>query len=84
MGRREEGRLVPRLTDEELEYYGELYLQHGIAEIVTFESFLLDPEPYLQRHARSLCGAAYRPRGGWWRSLLALLGLRPLARSPHV
>jgi hypothetical protein len=71
---------VPRLTDEELEYYGRLYLEHGIAEVITFESFLLDPDRYLHRRVRS---AASRPRPGRWRSLLAVLGVRPLARSPH-
>ncbi len=83
MSRSEDGRPVLRLTDEELDYYGELYLQLGIAEVVTFQSFLLDPDAYLHRHARS-AGASAPTRTRWWRSLLALLGLRALAGSPHV
>ncbi len=83
MSRCEDGRPVLRLTDEELDYYGDLYLQHGIADVVTFQTFLLDPDTYLHRHTRSARVSVCRP-SGWWRSLLALLGFRTLARSPHA
>ncbi len=79
----DDGRPVPRLTDEELEYYGELYLHHRIGDIVTFETFVLDPDNYLHRRARSAGAMASRPNG-WWRSLLAFLGFRTLARAPHA
>jgi hypothetical protein len=81
---REDGRSGPGLTDEDLDYYGDLYVEHRLADVVIFENFLQDPEQYLLRYARSLSAASYRPRAGWWRTLLAALGLRPLARSPHA
>ncbi len=41
----------PRLSDEELEYYGDLYIQWGVREAgVEFEGFLDDPEYYLDKH----------------------------------
>lgn len=42
-----------RLSDEELEYYGDLYIRCAIRDTgVDFETFLSNPEYYLQRHAR--------------------------------
>lgn len=44
---------TPRLSDEELEYYGNLYIRCRIRGAgVDFESFLGNPEYYLQKHAR--------------------------------
>jgi hypothetical protein len=80
---REDGRSLPRLTDEDLDYYGDLYLEHRLGDLITFENFLNDPDTYLQQYARCL-SSAYRRPVGWWYTLLAVLGVRPLARSPHV
>jgi hypothetical protein len=47
------GSSLPRLSDEELEYYGDLYLYHGIRESnVDFETFVSNPEYFLQKYAR--------------------------------
>jgi hypothetical protein len=81
MTRCEDGRQLSRVTDEQLEFYGDLYLQHALSEVIDFESFLLDPERYLPRDARSV---RCRRGTGRWRSLLGLLRIRPLARSPHA
>ncbi|MFB3816265.1 MAG: hypothetical protein ACE147_01265 [Candidatus Methylomirabilales bacterium] len=81
MSRCEDGRQLSRITDEQLEFYGELYLQHALSEVIDFENFLLDPERYLPREARP---ASCRVNTGRWRSLLGLLRIRPLARSPHA
>ncbi len=55
-----DGRSSPRLSDEELEYYGDLYIQWGIRQAgVDFESFLNNPEYYLQKHAQG----RWRPGG---------------------
>jgi len=51
---------TPRLSDEELEYYGDLYIGCAIREAgVDFENFLSNPEYYLQKHARR-----YQPSDG--------------------
>ncbi len=53
MVRTHDGRSSPRVSDEELEYYGDLYIQWAIREAgVDFEGFLNNPEYYLERHAR--------------------------------
>ncbi len=83
MARCDDGCPVPRVSDEELEFYGEQYVRHGLAEVVSFESFLLDPDRYLPREGRT-AAASPRRSAGPWRSLLVLLGIRPLARSPHA
>lgn len=46
-------RQTPRLSDEELEYYGDLYVRYEIRGAgVDFESFLSNPEYCLQKHVR--------------------------------
>ena len=53
MASSQNARQTPRLSDEELEYYGNLYIRCGIRGAgVDFESFLGYPEYYLQKHAR--------------------------------
>jgi len=48
-----DGRSSSRVSDEELEYYGDLYVQWAIREAgVDFEGFLDNPEYYLETHAR--------------------------------
>ncbi len=75
MARAEDRGVARRISDEELEYYGELYLQQGLGEVVDFETFLLDPERYLQ-HRRSE-GARDSGRKG----LLGLFRTRPVPGS---
>ena len=51
MGNPQEHRPVSRLSDEELEYYGDLYLTRGVREAgVDFESYLGNPEYYLAKY----------------------------------
>ncbi len=43
----------PRLSDEELDYYGDLYVRWRIRKCgVDFETFLNNPEYYLQKYAQ--------------------------------
>jgi hypothetical protein len=70
-----------RLSDEELEYYGNLYVQFGIREAgVEFEHYLSNPEYWLDRHT----GGRWRggtERGDGRRGLAAYLRLRRQPRS---
>ncbi len=53
MGNSQESSPAPRLSDEELEYYGDLYLTRGIREAgVDFQSYLSNPEYYLAKYGR--------------------------------
>ena len=53
MGHAQNGRSSAHLSDEELEYYGDLYVRCGIRDAgVEFESFLSNPEYYLLKHAK--------------------------------
>lgn len=53
MARSQDGQSSPRLSDEELEYYGDLYLGCEIREAgVDFENFLINPEYYLRKYSR--------------------------------
>jgi len=69
-------RSTPRLSDEELEYYGDLYIRCGIREAgVDFESFLGNPEYYLQKHARWYQFGGNTDGNGRWKSLRDYLRL---------
>lgn len=83
MGNPHESWSSARLSDEELEYYGDLYIRWGIRGAgVDFESFLNNPEYYLQKHARG----RWHPDGGdggdGRKGLRRYLGLRPATRKP--
>jgi hypothetical protein len=53
MFRSQKSWLSLRLSDEELEYYGELYVRYAIRQAgVDFETFLDKPEYYLQKYAK--------------------------------
>lgn len=53
MARLQEKRSSQRLSDEELEYYAELYLGHAIRNAgVDFETFLGNPDYYLIKYPR--------------------------------
>ncbi len=77
MVRTHDGRLSPRVSDEELEYYGDLYIQWAIREAgVDFEGFLTNPEYYLDRHARG----RWRTRKEERKGLRSYLRLRQATR----
>jgi hypothetical protein len=81
MGRLQGKRSSPRLSDEELEYFGELYLSRGVREAgVAFEHFLADPEYYLAKYPERDA----RPDGNGDRrkGLRQFFRLRPAARTP--
>jgi hypothetical protein len=55
-------RSSPRLSDEELEYFGELYVRCRISEAgLPFTRYLESPEFYLQKHARDIWRGKPRP-----------------------
>lgn len=82
MERHQDDRSPDRLSDEELEYYGDLYIQCKIRESgLDFESFLGNPEYYLRKYAQG------RWRGGrddekGRKGLLRFLRFRPATRAP--
>ena len=54
MGHSQENRPERRLSDEELEYYGDLYLTRGIREAgVDFTSYLSNPEYFLAKYGKT-------------------------------
>jgi hypothetical protein len=76
MGRHPDGRLVSRLSDEELEYYGDLYGSQSIrAAGIEFEKFLSNPEYYLAKYGKPMLSRRARP-ASWWKSLKRALGVR--------
>ena len=83
MGRSQEKYSSPRLSDEELDYFGELYLHREIrAAGVEFEHFLANPEYYLAKYPERdgrRDGGENRRKG-----ILQLLGLRPATRTPST
>lgn len=68
-----------RVSDEELEYYGQLYMQQNLREVVEFETFLLDPERYLRRKPRETASPDGQPPGR--RGILGILRPRPSPNS---
>jgi hypothetical protein len=75
-------RSSPRLSDEELEYYGNLYVRCAIREAgVDFESFLNNPEYYLRKHAQGHPAAAGTDGDGRRKGLRSHLRLRQAART---
>ncbi len=72
-----------RLSDEELEYYGELYIRCAIRQAgVDFETFLDKPEYYLRKYAKG--HPAYSGKDGdtGKKGILRLLRLRQVTRTP--
>jgi hypothetical protein len=73
---------LPRLSDEELEYYGDLYVRCAMREVgVDFESFLNNPEYYLQKHAQGHPAAAGTNGDGRRKGLRSHLRLRQATRT---
>ena len=79
---RSKGSMVSaRLSDEELDYYGNLYVQHGVRDAgVEFETYLSNPEYWLDRHTGGRWRGAADRRDGR-RGLAAYLRLRRQPRD---
>lgn len=72
----------PRLSDEELEYYGGLFVRCGIREAgVDFESFLNNPDYYLQKHAKGHPAVGGADGDGGRKGLRDYLRLRQASRT---
>jgi len=77
MANRQNAKSIPRLSDEELEYYGDLYVRCGIREAgVDFESFLNNLDYYLQKHARGRQALRESEGNGDRKGLTGFLRLR--------
>ncbi|MGE5849102.1 MAG: hypothetical protein ACM362_03105 [Candidatus Methylomirabilota bacterium] len=83
MAQASNGRSSLRLSDEELEYYADLYIGNGIREAgIEFESFLNNPEYYLQKHAAKRQGAAGQDGKSVGKGLRNYLRLWQRTRTP--
>jgi hypothetical protein len=81
MGRQAGPYFAARLSDEELEYYGELYAVQDIRSAgIEFEVFLSNPDYYIRKYGRSTPPPRDRRRS-WWRAIRRLFGGRS-AREP--
>ena len=75
-----EARSVSRVSDEELEYYGELYAAYDIrAGGIDFETFLANPEYYLAKCAVPTSVTIQR-RASLWAPIKRLFGSRSAER----
>lgn len=82
MERHQDDRSPDRLSDEELEYYGDLYIQCKIKESgLDFESFLGKPEYYLRKYAQGRWDDGRDNEKGR-KGFLRYLRFRPVARMP--
>jgi len=76
-------RLSARLSDEELEYYGDLYIGCAIRQAgVDFETFLDNPDYYLQKYAKGHPAVRGRDAEQERKGLLGYLRLRQATRTP--
>jgi hypothetical protein len=72
----------PRLSDEELEYYGDLYVRCVIRQGgVDFETFLNNPEYYLRKHAKGHPAISGKDGDGRRKGLRSHLRLRQATRT---
>jgi hypothetical protein len=72
-----------RVSDEELEYYGDLYVRCAIRQAgVDFESFLDNAEYYLQKHAKGYPAISGKDRDAGRKGFLSYLRLRQATRTP--
>lgn len=82
MARSQEKRFSQRFSDEELEYYGELYLSRALREAgVDFEGFLSNPEYYLIRFPRKDGQRDGKDDGRGRKGLWHFLRLRSASRT---
>ena len=83
MGNPQEHRPVSRLSDEELEYYGDLYLTRGVREAgVDFESYLGNPEYYLAKYGTGDGVPGGKDGGDGQAALRQMIRLRSASRTP--
>jgi hypothetical protein len=76
-------RSSPRLSDEELEYYGDLYVRCAIRDAgVDFENFLNNPGYYLQKYAKDHPALSGRDGDARRKGLLSYLRPRHATRTP--
>lgn len=82
MARPREKRSPQRLSDEELDYFAELYLGHGIRNAgVDFETFLGNPDYYLIKYPRRDERRGSQNDGNGRRGLRHFFRLRPASRN---
>jgi hypothetical protein len=82
MGNPQETGPGPRLSDEELEYYGDLYLTRGIREAgVDFESYVSNPEYYLAKYGTGEGVPGGKDGGDGREALRQLIRLRSSSRA---
>ncbi len=75
--------LSQRLSDEELEYYGQLYVRYTIRQAgVDFETFLDKPEYYIQKYAKGHAANSRKDGDKPRKGLLGFLRLRQVSRTP--
>ncbi len=83
MGHPQDSSPVPRLSDEELEYYGDLYLTRGIREAgVDFSSYLSNPEYYLTKYGKRDGVPNGKKASDGREALRHLIRLRSAPRTP--
>jgi hypothetical protein len=79
----QEKRSSQRLSDEELEYFAELYLGHGIRNAgVDFETFLGNPDYYLVKYPKRDERRGGQNDGNGRNGLRQFFRLRPASRTP--
>jgi len=82
MARPQDKRFSQLLSDEELEYFAELYLGHGIRNAgVDFETFLGNPDYYLVKYPKRDERRPAPGDGNGRRGLRQLFRLRPASRG---
>lgn len=82
MARPKDKRLSQLLSDEELEYFAELYLGHGIRNAgVDFETFLGNPDYYLVKYPKRDERRGAQENGNGRHGLRRLFGLRSSSRT---
>ena len=70
-----------RFSDEELDFFGDLFTTCRIGEAgVEFESFLRNPEYYLRKYAQGRWSLHPEDPDRGWRWFLRYLGLGPASR----
>jgi hypothetical protein len=83
MARPQDKRSSQLLSDEELEYFAELYLGHGLRNAgVDFETFLGNPDYYLVKYPKRDERRGAQNDGNGRRGLRQFFGLRSASRTP--
>jgi len=82
MARPQEKRYSQRVSDEELEYFAELYLGHGIRNAgVDFETFLGNPDYYLIKYPKRDERRGAQNNGNGRHGLRQFFRFRPASRG---